>query len=111
MCEAHAEQRGARTEPAVQSKRLPTPQASTKAQTTRSLRQHVPGPRGGERDRLGGPGEDFSLEETLGLSSEGNMSPRCRERKERVCPAEETAGPKARRWDPGFTEGRAWMWN
>ena len=43
VCEAHAEQRGARTEPAVQSKRLPTPQA----QTTRSLRQHEPGPRGG----------------------------------------------------------------
>lgn len=57
-----------------------------------------------ERDRLGGPEKDFSLEETLGLSSEGNMSPPCSERRERVCPAEETAGPKAWRWDPGFTE-------
>lgn len=54
---------------------------------------------------------DFSREETLGLISEGNVSPHCKERKERVCPAEETAGPKAWRWDPGLTEGRAWMWN
>lgn len=43
-------------EPAVQSKRLLTPQASTKAQATRSLRKHVPGPRGGKGDRLGGRG-------------------------------------------------------
>ena len=54
---------------------------------------------------------DFSREETLGLISEGNVSPHCKERKERVCPAEETAGPKAWRWDPGLTERRAWMWN
>lgn len=55
--------------------------------------------------------EDLSGEELLQLNSEGRRCLWCKERKERGCPAEETAYTEAWKWDPRFTEARKRMWD
>ena len=113
VCEAYAEQGGARTEPAAQSKRLLTAQA----QTTGSLRQHVPGPRGGEgqagrtRERLlprGDPGAELrrkhestlQRKERKGVPRRGNCRPEGMEVGPWIHGVEPGCGTEERPWDP-----------